>query len=83
MDLESLGLLMVIVGIGIATVGVLGVILKSFKGGRVEGGGVVIVGPIPIVFGSNQKLAGWLMVLALIFFTIILVLNIIGWRFIG
>jgi len=32
----------------------------------VKGGGVVLVGPIPIVFGSNWKIAVVLMILALI-----------------
>lgn len=32
----------------------------------VKGGGVVLVGPIPIVFGSNWKIAAVLMILAII-----------------
>jgi len=33
----------------------------------VKGGGVVLIGPIPIIFGSNWKIAVFLMVLAIIF----------------
>jgi uncharacterized protein (TIGR00304 family) len=32
----------------------------------VKGGGVVLVGPIPIVFGSNWKIAVFMMILAII-----------------
>lgn len=32
---------------------------------RIEGGGVVLLGPIPIIFGSNQKLTVILVVLTL------------------
>ena len=44
----------------------------------VKGGGVVLVGPIPIVFGSNWKIAAFLMVLAII---IIIILTFIMLRF--
>jgi len=32
----------------------------------VKGGGVVLVGPIPIIFGSNWKIAVFMMILAII-----------------
>ncbi len=32
----------------------------------VKGGGVVLIGPIPIIFGSNWKIAVFLMILAII-----------------
>lgn len=32
--------------------------------GEVRGGGVIIVGPVPIVFGSDVSAAKWLLVLA-------------------
>ncbi|PSO06972.1 hypothetical protein B9Q04_13345 [Candidatus Marsarchaeota G2 archaeon BE_D] len=44
---------------------------KSGKG-QVEGGGVIFIGPIPIVFGSNKRIAKW-MVIAAILITIALV----------
>lgn len=36
------------------------------KRSSVKGGGVVLIGPIPIVFGSNWKIAVVLMILAII-----------------
>jgi uncharacterized protein (TIGR00304 family) len=38
---------------------------------KIKGGGVVLIGPIPIVFGSNPKIAIILMIIAIIviFFT--------------
>ena len=32
----------------------------------VKGGGVVLIGPIPIIFGSNWKIAVFLMILAIV-----------------
>jgi len=39
---------------------------KPTKKSSVKGGGVVLIGPIPIVFGSNWKIAIVLMILAII-----------------
>ena len=37
---------------------------------KIKGGGVVLIGPIPIVFGSNWKIAVVLMILAIIIIVI-------------
>lgn len=39
---------------------------QQIKKTSVKGGGVVLIGPLPIVFGSNWKIAFFLMVLAII-----------------
>jgi len=39
---------------------------QTTKKTSVKGGGVVLIGPIPIVFGSNWKIAVFLMILAII-----------------
>ncbi len=41
-----------------------------------EGGGVILIGPIPIVFGSNWKIAIALMFIAIIFILTMLFLNL-------
>jgi len=40
--------------------------IKSNKKTSLKGGGVVLIGPIPIVFGSNWKIALILMIVAII-----------------
>jgi uncharacterized protein (TIGR00304 family) len=40
----------------------------------VEGGGIILIGPIPIVFGSNWKIAIFLIILAIILITITAIL---------
>ncbi len=42
--------------------------------GEVEGGGVIFIGPLPIVFGSNNRIAKW-MVIAAILITVVLVIE--------
>lgn len=38
---------------------------------RVEGGGVIIIGPLPIVIGTSQKIARILIILALTLFVVV------------
>lgn len=76
LELETVGFTILILGVLLIIIGILGLTLKSFKRGNVEGGGVVIIGPIPIVFSSSQKVAGWLILLAVLFFVFILIINL-------
>lgn len=43
-------------------------------------GGVVFVGPIPVVFGSDQKVTQWMLVLGVVLFVALVVLTIIYLR---
>jgi uncharacterized protein (TIGR00304 family) len=64
-----------LVGVGIILVGFLVVFLATVTSGRsseerearteVKGGGVVMIGPIPIIFGSDAKWATVAIVLAI------------------
>jgi uncharacterized protein (TIGR00304 family) len=66
---------LVFIGIGMILVGLLVVFLAAATSGRpsdegerrsdVRGGGVIMVGPIPIVFGSDAKWASIAIVLAI------------------
>ncbi|AFK51816.1 hypothetical protein TCELL_1394 [Thermogladius calderae 1633] len=57
------GVFIVVLGIAISLVGFLlmlfGALLsgEEDRGNRVEGGGVLIIGPIPIVFGTSRRAA--------------------------
>ncbi|MGC9121973.1 MAG: TIGR00304 family membrane protein [Thermogladius sp.] len=57
------GVLIVVLGIAISLVGFLlmlfGALLsgEEDRGNRVEGGGVLIIGPVPIVFGTSRRAA--------------------------
>ena len=43
-------------------------------------GGVVFLGPIPVVFGSDQKVTQWMLILGVVLFVALLVLTIIALR---
>ena len=63
-DLITTGLVLVLAGFGIIAVSVLSGGKKS--GTEVRGGGVVMVGPIPIIFGSDAKWASIAIILAIV-----------------
>lgn len=74
-DLVQLGLLLVIAGFGI-------LVVSMFSGGgkgegRVQGGGVVMVGPIPIIFGTDARWASVAIVLAIVLIVLAILLSVV------
>jgi len=78
---------LVFVGIGIILVGFLVVFLATAMSGRsseegekrteVRGGGIVMIGPIPIIFGSDAKWASAAIVLAIVLIVIVLLSGVL------
>jgi uncharacterized protein (TIGR00304 family) len=78
---------LVFVGIGMILVGFLVVFLATVMSGepseegerrtKVRGGGVVMIGPIPIVFGSDGKWASIAMVLAIVLIVVVLLSGVL------
>jgi uncharacterized membrane protein len=55
-NLYSAGFILVFVGIIIIVVAAILILLANIKGrGRVRGGGAIIIGPVPIVFGTDKE----------------------------
>lgn len=59
-------------------------LLLSSREGSARGGGVVVIGPIPIVIGTDQEVAKGLMVLAIVLMLVaaliyLLLLRVAGW----
>ena len=64
-----IGLALFILGIIICIIGVLWNIIKSFKTkGRIRGGGVVIIGPFPIIYGTDKEFTKMALIMTIIFF---------------
>ncbi len=74
-DLVLAGVLLVVVGFGVMVVAMLS------QGGRgeteVRGGGVVMIGPVPIIFGSDMKWASVAIALAVVLVVLALVLSLV------
>jgi uncharacterized protein (TIGR00304 family) len=79
---------LVLVGIGIIFVGLLVVFLatassgrQSEEGGRrtdVRGGGVILIGPIPIIFGSDAKWASIAIALAIVLVVVVVLSGVLA-----
>jgi len=74
-DLVLAGFLLVLVGFGVVVVAMLSQGRK--EGGEVKGGGVVMIGPVPIIFGSDMKWASVAIVLAIILIILTVVLSLV------
>ncbi len=73
LELILLGIVLIILGMFILMLS-----LWRAGEGRGEAGGVVIVGPVPIVFGTSQRIAAMVMVLAIVLTVVTLLLFLLG-----
>jgi conserved hypothetical protein TIGR00304 len=73
LELILLGIVLIILGMFILMLS-----LWRAGEGRGEAGGVVIVGPVPIVFGTSQRVAATVMVLAIVLTVVTLLLYLLG-----
>ncbi|GAB6147931.1 TIGR00304 family membrane protein [Stetteria hydrogenophila] len=71
--LVILGFILIFVGVALIFIGTLALAFSSGREGKAEAGGVVLIGPIPLVFGTSWRatiiasiVAVVLMVLAII-----------------
>lgn len=75
--LWNFGLILVLAGFGISFLAVLLLLVLS-KGGkrRVKGGGAIIIGPIPIIFGTDKQSVKIILILSIILVVLLLVLTL-------
>jgi uncharacterized protein (TIGR00304 family) len=73
-SLTQIGFGLVIFGFILAFVAVILLTIKSARGGtRTRGAGILLIGPIPIIFGTDHDSAKILVVLAIILMVVVLV----------
>ncbi|ACB39261.1 TIGR00304 family membrane protein [Pyrobaculum neutrophilum] len=79
MEIVVLGLLLIFLGFILIILATLRVAKEEAR--RAEAGGVIIVGPVPIVFGTSQRAAAITMVLAVVLTLLALLLFLLPlWR---
>ncbi len=91
-SLWDIGFVLVVLGFVIVAVALFWVVLSGSRtknregekeGGerRVRGGGVIIIGPVPIVFGTDRQSVKVLLVLAIVLVALLLVFTVVsqGW----
>lgn len=74
--LLNIGLALLFIGFAVAFVAVILMNFSGVKGakGKARGGGIVIIGPIPIIFGTDKESLKIILVLAIVLVALLLVL---------
>ena len=65
--LYALGITLIFVGVLVIIVAVTLISISNSGKGEVEGGGAIIIGPIPIIFGTDSKWIKTILLLSLAF----------------
>jgi len=67
LSVVAVSMLLFAVAFVIVLLGILLIVLSALRGGvKAEGGAVVIVGPLPIVFGTSERVTKALLIAAII-----------------
>ncbi|MFP3162987.1 TIGR00304 family membrane protein [Acidianus sp.] len=75
--LEELGILLIMLGFLIVFLGILYEAFKPREEGEekeTQAGGIILIGPIPIIFGSSKKIEKWMLIIALVIVVIMALL---------
>jgi len=73
------GSILVFAGFVIAFIAVLLMVFMSVRGrGRVRGGGAVIIGPFPIIFGTDKESVRVLLLLSIALIVLILIVMVLS-----
>ena len=81
--LFNIGLLLALAGFALAIIAIFVAILRSAKvTGQVRGGGVVMIGPVPIVFETDKESVRILILLGIVLMIVLLVFSFLPavWR---
>ena len=78
----GIGVALVLIGFAVAFTAVIWLTLSSAKGGkekgRVKGGGVVIIGPIPVIFGTDKESVKIILLLSIALVILLLVFMLLS-----
>lgn len=70
----SIGLSLTVTGFALVFIATLLLALKGSSGkGKVKAGGVVIIGPVPIIFGTDKQTVKALVILSIILVALLLI----------
>jgi uncharacterized protein (TIGR00304 family) len=74
-----IGIVLIVVGVLIVVAAILGASAKGAKKSKVRGAGVIMIGPIPIIFGTDKESVKSVTALALILSVVLLTIFILYW----
>jgi len=73
----GLGFALVVIGIIIIVAAIILISTGGAKKGKVRGAGVIMIGPIPIIFGTDKKSVKNILVLALALTIVVLIITLV------
>ena len=77
-NMELFGLALILIGIFAIVIGLL--ILAFSKSTKIEGGGIVFIGPFPIIFGTSERIVYIVLAITLLLMLIYLFLILFPWH---
>ena len=75
--LYALGVVLIFVGVLIIVIAVILLSISGAKKGEVKGGGAIIIGPVPIIFGTDKKSLKTVLLLSLALTVLLVVAMVI------
>jgi uncharacterized protein (TIGR00304 family) len=75
--LYSAGFALILAGIAIIVIVVLLLSVRSAGKGKVRGGGAVIIGPVPIIFGTDKKSLKTVLLLSIVLTVLLLIVIVV------
>ena len=76
-SLFNLGLILIFVGFTLTVLSVLLLSLHGVKEGKMKGGGIVMIGPIPIIFGTDKESLKILIILGIVLVILVFALTLV------
>jgi uncharacterized protein (TIGR00304 family) len=77
----AVGIALVVVGIIVVVAAIVLASMGGSKKGKVHGAGVIMIGPIPIIFGTDKKSVKAVLALALAITIVVLIIIIVNYWF--
>jgi uncharacterized membrane protein len=75
-EVSSRFMLLLVLGFVVVTVGIILIAISSIGGGSVSVGGIIFIGPFPIVFGAGPD-AAWLIAISIMLAVVSVVLFVL------
>lgn len=76
MNLTSLliyaGFILIFLGVAITVVALILLVFRSFGREETKGGGIILIGPFPIIFGTDRKTVKFLIIMAAVLIILII-----------
>jgi uncharacterized protein (TIGR00304 family) len=74
--LQSIGVGLIFAGVLVIIIAFILLAILSLKRGKIQGGGVIMIGPVPIIFGTDKNSLKTVLLLSLVL-TVLLVITMI------